>query len=61
MTERLLTVNETAEKLQIQPGTLRKWICRSGKGFPVKPVRVGRAVRFAESKIDALILGELEN
>lgn len=42
----LLTVNETAALLNIQPGTIRKWISINGKGCPVKPVRVGRAVRF---------------
>ena len=61
MAEKLLTLNETAERLQIAPGTLRRWICKTGKGFPVPVKRVGRAVRFAESQVDKYILGELEN
>ena len=42
--QRLVTVKEAALFLKISPRTIYNGISR--KDFPIKPVRIGRAVRF---------------
>jgi excisionase family DNA binding protein len=50
MSERLLTVLESAQRLSLSPATLRKWIFQRR----LKCVRLGRAVRLKESEVDAI-------
>jgi excisionase family DNA binding protein len=50
--EKLLTVPEAAERLRLQPSTVRKWIFERRLAY----VRVGqRAVRIREADIEKLI------
>jgi excisionase family DNA binding protein len=49
---RLLTVNETAERLGVKACTIRAWILRR-KHLPF--VRLGRSVRFAPEVVEAFI------
>jgi excisionase family DNA binding protein len=52
MIEKLLTVPEAAERLRLQPSTIRKWIFERRLAY----VRVGRrAVRIREADIEKLI------
>ena len=48
---KLLTVNETAERLGMRPGTIRLWLSLRKLGH----VKLSRAVRVPESEIDRLI------
>lgn len=46
---KLLTVAETADLLGISDRTIYNGVCPSGrkrKPFPVKPVRIGKSIRF---------------
>lgn len=53
---RLLTVDETAKMLGIQPKTIRNQLARNSKvKFPIKPKRVGRLVRFPLSSVQKFI------
>jgi len=49
---RLLTVNETAERLGVKPSTIRSWILKHEK---LEVVKVGRLVRITERSIEKLI------
>ena len=49
----LLTAAETAKRLGIQEQTLAVW--RSTRRYDLAYVKVGKAVRYAESVIDAFI------
>ena len=49
--ERLLTVNDVAERLQLHPITVRRHI-KAGK---LRAVRVGRAVRVRESDLETYL------
>jgi excisionase family DNA binding protein len=51
MSNKLLSVEEAAERLGIKRGTLYHWI-PDGK---IKYVKIGRMRRFRESDIDAFI------
>jgi predicted DNA-binding transcriptional regulator AlpA len=54
--DRLLKIDEVAELLGISKHTLYKRCAPGAKDpFPVKPKRVGRSVRFSESKIQQYI------
>lgn len=53
----LLTPEEAAEILGISPGTLTVW--RSTGRYNLPYVKVGRAVRYRPSDIDAFIEGRL--
>ena len=50
-TDRLLTLEEGAEKLAIQPDTLRKW-ASAGR---VASIKTGRGVRFRVEDLEAYI------
>jgi excisionase family DNA binding protein len=53
---RLLTVQETAKYLGIAPGHLYNMISANAKKpFPVKPKRIGGAVRFDIKDLDKYI------
>lgn len=51
----LASTKEAAAILSIKEQTLRKWAC-SGTG-PIRPVHVGRLLRWRMSDINALIEG----
>lgn len=53
--QRLLTVKETAAFLKLSSRTIYNEI--SKKEFPVKPLRLGRAVRFDIRDLDAYVEG----
>jgi excisionase family DNA binding protein len=54
--KRLLTVQEAAEYLGIAPGHLYNCISANAKRpFPVKPKRIGGAVRFDIKELDRYI------
>lgn len=49
---RLLTVRQTAERLGVSEKMIRNALCRGSKTqFPLKPVRIGGAVRFREKDV----------
>ena len=50
---RLLTEREAAERLRVSPGTLTVW--RSTRRYPLPFVRIGTAVRYRESDVEAFI------
>jgi excisionase family DNA binding protein len=54
--ERLLTIEDVADRLQIPVATLRKWRLegRGPQGF-----RVGRFVRFRPVDVDAWVLEQI--
>jgi len=55
--KRLLNVAETASYLGISPRTIYNGISRKAKKgeFPIKPKRIGRAVRFDINDLDEFI------
>jgi len=52
--EKLLTVPEVAQLLQVKPSTIYTWV-RQGK---IAHTRVGRLIRFTLAQIKKLIGGE---
>ena len=55
---RLLTIEETAEVLKISPKSIRNQTGRRAKRrFPIKPVRLGRLVRFRVGDVVSFIEG----
>ena len=54
--QRLLTIKQVAKILNISPRTIYNQIHRKAKKkFPIKPKRVGNAVRFSLSDINSYI------
>lgn len=51
--EALLTRDDAARYLSVQPGTLRVWACE--RRYPLPFVKVGRAVRYRIEDLDAFI------
>ena len=49
--ERMLTASEVAERLGLQPETIRSWMARRRITFS----KLGRAVRIPESEVSRLI------
>jgi excisionase family DNA binding protein len=49
----LLTRDEAANYLHVQPGTLRVWACE--RRYPLSFVKVGRAVRYRLEDLDTFI------
>jgi excisionase family DNA binding protein len=48
---RLLTVNETSERLGVKPATIRLWLAKRRLGH----VKLSRAVRVPETEVDRMI------
>lgn len=56
MEKQLLTVRETAEILNISDGTIYNRMSRDSKNpWPIKPVRIGRSVRFRKADVDKMM------
>jgi predicted DNA-binding transcriptional regulator AlpA len=56
--QRLLTVEETSSYLGISPHSIYNAVSpKSAKEFPVKPLRLGRAIRFDVRDLDTYIEG----
>lgn len=51
--DEFLTVEELADRLKIHPGTIYNWISAGTLDIPY--VKIGRAVRFRRTQIDAWI------
>ena len=51
--ELLLTPKEVSELLKVTEGTLKVWRCT--KRYPLQYIRVGRAIRYRESAVQAFL------
>ncbi|WP_229379833.1 helix-turn-helix domain-containing protein [Fibrella forsythiae] len=51
--EPLLDRKSAARYLRVSPGTLAVWDCT--KRYDLKPIKIGRAVRYRRSDLDAFI------
>ena len=49
----VLTTLEAARLLRLQPQTLRLWACK--QSGPIRPIHVGRLLRWLRADIDALL------
>ncbi|MEJ7659597.1 MAG: helix-turn-helix domain-containing protein [Hymenobacter sp.] len=58
MTEPLLDRKTAAKYLSVSPGTLAVWDCT--KRYDLKPIKVGRAVRYRRSDLDAFLNAQLK-
>lgn len=55
--ESLLCRKRAARYLNVSPGTLAVWDCT--KRYNLNPLKIGRAVRYRRSDLDAFIMGQL--
>jgi excisionase family DNA binding protein len=55
--ESLLNRKEAAKYLKVSPGTLAVWDCT--KRYDLKPLKVGRAVRYRKSNLDKFLEDQL--
>ncbi len=51
--DRLLKRNEAAEYIGFRPGTLAVWDCT--KRYDLKPIKIGRAIRYRKSDLDQFL------
>ena len=58
LTEPLLDRKTAAKYLRISPGTLAVWDCT--KRYDLKPLKVGRAVRYRRTDLDAFLNAQLK-
>ncbi|WP_338875022.1 helix-turn-helix domain-containing protein [Spirosoma sp. SC4-14] len=56
--ETLLDRKEAAKYLRISPNTLAVWDCT--KRYDLKPLKVGRSVRYRRSELDKFIERQLQ-
>ena len=54
-----MTREEAAKYLGFKPGTLAVWDCT--KRHDLKPIKIGRSVRYRKSDLDAFLLSMLED
>ena len=57
-TEPLLDRKTAAKYLSVSPGTLAVWDCT--KRYDLKPIKVGRAVRYRRTDLDAFLNSQLK-
>ncbi|MDI9319041.1 MAG: helix-turn-helix domain-containing protein [Phycisphaerales bacterium] len=57
--EPLLCRKRAAKYLNVSPGTLAVWDCT--KRYQLNPLKIGRAVRYRRSDLDAFILRKQQN
>jgi excisionase family DNA binding protein len=55
--ETLLTRKEAARYLRVSPGTLAVWDCT--KRYNLKPLKVGRSVRYRQEDLDHFLEDQL--
>lgn len=55
----LLSRKEAARYLKVNPGTLAVWACT--KRYPLKSLKVGRAVRYRKSDLDRFLEDRLRS
>lgn len=55
--EPLLDRKLAAKYLRVSPGTLAVWDCT--KRYNLKPLRIGRSVRYRKSELDKFLEGQL--
>jgi len=55
MSDRLLDIEDLANRLKIPPKTIRNKL--SNGTWPISPVRIGRALRWRETDVAAAIAG----
>ena len=56
--EPLLDRKTAAKYLAVSPGTLAVWDCT--KRYDLKPIKVGRAVRYRRADLDAFLNAQLK-
>ncbi len=56
--EPLLNRKLAAKYLGVSPGTLAVWDCT--KRYDLKPIKIGRAVRYRRSDLDAFLNAQLK-
>ncbi len=56
--EPLLNRKLAARYLGVSPGTLAVWDCT--KRYDLKPIKIGRAVRYRRSNLDAFLNSQLK-
>ena len=56
--EPLLDRKAAAEYLRVSPGTLAVWDCT--RRYDLKPIKIGRAVRYRRSELDKFIERQLQ-
>lgn len=54
----LLNRKEAARYLSVSPGTLAVWDCT--KRYDLKPIKIGRAVRYKLSELNRFLDGQLK-
>ena len=54
----LLDRKTAAKYLRVSPGTLAVWDCT--KRYDLKPIKVGRAVRYRKAHLDAFLESRLK-
>ena len=57
--EPLLDRKSAAKYLNISPGTLAVWDCT--KRYDLKPLKIGRAVRYRRSSLDQFLESQLKH
>ena len=55
MRDRLIDIKDLADRLKIPPKTIRNKL--SNGTWPLEPMRIGKALRWRESQVDAMIAG----
>jgi predicted DNA-binding transcriptional regulator AlpA len=55
MDDRLIDIDDLAECLKIPAKTIRNKL--SNRTWPIQPIRIGRALRWRESDVAAMIAG----
>ena len=56
MNERLIDINDLSKVLKINPKTIRNKL--SNGTWPIKPMRVGKLLRWRISDVEAFLSGE---
>lgn len=56
MNEQLIDINDLAGQLKVPPKTIRNKL--SNGTWPIEPLRIGKALRWRQSDVNAFIGGE---
>ena len=55
MNEQLININDLADQLKVPTKTIRNKL--SNGSWPIEPLRIGKALRWRQSDVDAFIGG----